>query len=162
MLTGDALVDTLNGGAGSDTLDGGLGNDTLVGGAGDDTYTANNGDVLTEAAGGSTDSVHGQTIRHTRAANLENLTFTGVGDFSGTGNASNNVITGGGGIDTLSGAGGSDTLIGGQGNDVMNGGSGEDLFMLGEDFGADTIIGFDANPTGGQDQVGRLRAWDRC
>ena len=153
MLTGDALVNTLNGGAGSDTLDGGLGNDTLVGGAGDDTYSANNGDVLTEAAGGGTDSVFTASNTFTLAANLENLTFTGVGDFSGTGNASNNVITGGGGIDTLSGAGGSDTLIGGQGNDVMNGGSGEDLFMLGEDFGADTIIGFDANPTGGQDRL---------
>ena len=31
----------------------------------------------------------------TLAANVENLTFTGVGNFTGTGNGSNNVITGG-------------------------------------------------------------------
>ena len=33
----------------------------------------------------------------------------------------------------------------------MNGGAGNDTFVFGPGFGADTINGFDANPTGGQD-----------
>ena len=45
-------------------------------------------------------------------ANVENLVYTGVGDFTGTGNALNNTITGAGGDDTLSGRGGNDTLNG--------------------------------------------------
>ncbi len=45
-------------------------------------------------------------------ANVENLTYTGVDadPFVGTGNALNNVITGGDLADTLSGLGGNDTL----------------------------------------------------
>ena len=150
-LTGDALVNILNGGAGNDTLDGGLGNDTLVGGGGDDTYFANTGDILTEAAGSGIDSVFTASSTFTLAANVENLTFAGVGDFTGSGNGSNNIIAGGDGVDALSGGGGNDTLIGGVGNDSMNGGTGNDVFAFGLGFGDDTISGFDANPTGGQD-----------
>ena len=168
-LIGDALVNNLNGGVGNDTLDGGLGNDTLVGGLGDDTYIANQGDTLTEAAGGGTDSVFTASNAFTLANNVENLTFTGVGNFTGTGNGVDNVITGGSGIDVLSGGGGADTLIGnggvnsltggagndiligGAGNDVMNGGTDNDTFVFAAGFGNDTISGFDANPTGGQD-----------
>ena len=147
-LTGDGLVNNLNGGAGNDTLDGGLGNDTLVGGQGDDTYFANNGDILNEGAGAGSgvDSVFTASNTFTLAANVENLTFTGVGNFAGTGNASNNVITGGAGNDALNGAGGADTLIGGAGNDVMNGGAGNDMFVFAAGFGNDIISGFDANP----------------
>ena len=168
-LTGDGLVNNLNGGAGNDALDGGLGNDTLNGGAGNDTYFANAGDILTEAAAGGTDSVFTNSATFTLAANVENLTFTGAGGFTGTGNGVNNIITGGAGIDVLSGAGGldtligdggvdsldggagNDTLIGGAGNDIMNGGIGNDTFVFAAGFGDDVITGFDANPTGGQD-----------
>jgi Ca2+-binding RTX toxin-like protein len=105
----------------------------------------------------------------TLAANVENLTFTGVGGFTGTGNGSDNVITGGSGIDVLSGGGGADTLIGnggvdsltggagadiligGAGNDVMNGGTENDTFVFAAGFGNDTISQFDANATRGQD-----------
>ena len=60
-------------------------------------------------------------------------------------------LNGAGGNDTLNGDGGDDVLIGGLGNDAMNGGSGNDTFVFAAGFGNDTISGFDANPTGGQD-----------
>jgi Ca2+-binding RTX toxin-like protein len=72
-----------------------------------------------------------------------NLTVTGTG--------AANVLNGAGGNDTINGNGGNDTISGGAGNDVMNGGAGNDIFVFGADFGADTIRGFDANPSGGQD-----------
>lgn len=58
---------------------------------------------------------------------------------------------GAGGNDTLTGGAGDDILIGGLGNDNMTGGTGNDRFVFAAAFGADTINGFDANPTGGQD-----------
>jgi Ca2+-binding RTX toxin-like protein len=171
-LTGSAGVNTLNGGAGNDTLDGGLANDTLVGGAGDDTYIANQGDTITEGAGGGTDTVLTASTTFTLANNVENLIFTGAGNFTGTGNGQANTIAGSGGTDVLSGAGGDDTLIGnggvdslsggagndtlvgGAGNDIMNGGAGNDTFVFGPGFGNDIVSnsgggGFDANPAGG-------------
>jgi Ca2+-binding RTX toxin-like protein len=170
-LTGGAGVNALNGGAGNDTLDGGAGNDTLTGGSGNDTYIANQGDTIVEAAGGGTDTVQTASNNFTLANNVENLTFTGAGNFTGNGNGSDNVITGGNGNDTLSGAGGNDTLIGGggsdslvggagddilvggAGNDTMNGGTGNDSFVFAAGFGNDTINQFDANPAGGQDHI---------
>jgi Ca2+-binding RTX toxin-like protein len=73
---------------------------------------------------------------YTLGGNLENLAFTGSGDFTGTGNALDNVITGDAGNDTLNGGDGSDTLIGGDGNDILNGGAamyggpGDDVYMV--------------------------------
>ena len=48
-------------------------------------------------------------------ANVENLTYTGVDadQFVGTGNALNNIISGGDLADTLSGLAGNDTLTAG-------------------------------------------------
>jgi Ca2+-binding RTX toxin-like protein len=150
-LVGDSLVNNLNGGAGNDILDGGLGNDTLVGGLGDDTYIANNGDIITEAAGAGTDTVLTDSAAFTLATNVENLTFIGAGNFTGTGNGSSNVITGGSGADVLNGGGGDDRMIGGSGNDIMDGGTGNDTFVFASGFGTDVISSFDANPVGGQD-----------
>jgi serralysin len=117
--TGNTLANTIRGGAGNDTLDGGLGIDTLIGGAGDDTYKVDQaGDVVTEAAAAGTDTVQSTAHAYTLSANVENLTFTGSGDFAGTGNTLVNTITGGAGNDTLNGGTGADTLIGGGGNDI--------------------------------------------
>mgnify|MGYP006270568781 CR=1 FL=1 len=59
-------------------------------------------------------------------AQLFNLTLSGFGNSSGTGNASDNTIVGNGGNNVLSGLGGNDELIGGGGNDTLDGGAGFD------------------------------------
>ncbi|WP_088342699.1 MULTISPECIES: peroxidase family protein [Rhodomicrobium] len=166
-----ANIENVTGGSGDDTLAGNLNANRLAGGAGNDTYYADAGDTVTEAANAGVDSVFTASSAYTLSANVENLSFTGTGAFAATGNGLANVITGGGGNDVLSGGGGADTLnggdgadtlngdggndvlIGGLGDDVLNGGAGNDMFVFGPGFGADTIIGFDANPAGGQDLI---------
>ncbi|WP_085706162.1 peroxidase family protein [Pseudomonas sp. B8(2017)] len=159
---GNTLDNTMFGGAGNDLLNGGAGADRLVGGLGNDTYVVDNaGDVLTEAVGGGTDTVRTTLTSYTLGANIENLTYTGVGNFSGTGNTQANFITGGSGndsldgglgndilnggagSDTLFGGGGNDTLLGGSGNDFLNGAAGDDTVNGGA--GDDTMMATDGN-----------------
>jgi len=119
--------DSYNGNGGTDTYDlsGLLTGATINLGAG----TATGGDTLT---------------------NIENVIGSqGIDTITGTGTA--NVLDGQGGADTINAGGGADTVIGGAGNDIMNGGADNDTFVFAAGFGADTINGFDANPTGGQD-----------
>lgn len=133
VLTGGSGNDTLNGGDGDDTLNGGAGTDTMVGGLGNDTYKVDAAsDVVTEAANGGTDTIQTALAIFSMAAiaNVENMTFTGTGAFSGTGNALANSITGGAGNDTLSGGDGNDSLNGGVGDDTMIGGLGNDIFRV--------------------------------
>ncbi len=140
--TGNTLANVITGGAGNDTLDGGGGADTLIGGAGSDTYMVNNtGVTITEAAGGGTDTVLTSLATYTLGANLENLTYTGAGNFTGTGNTDANVITGGAGNDTLSDGGGTgiDTLIGGAGNDTYNVSVAGDIITEAAGGGTDTV-----------------------
>ncbi|MFN4014604.1 MAG: hypothetical protein ACK4JB_04685 [Reyranella sp.] len=141
-LTGNGAANTLTGGDGNDTLDGGAGVDTLVGGAGDDTYVVDDTDVVTEVSGGGIDTVRTTRASYTLGANVENLLFTGVGDFAGTGNALDNAITGGAG---------NDTIVGGAGNDTLNGGLGTDTVSY-----AGTATGVTANLAiaGAQNTVG--------
>lgn len=141
-IQGGAGNDIVTGGQGNDTLAGGAGIDTLSGGLGNDVYVIDSvGDVIiegvvTDVLGAvvidpltllptpelvqgidridttlATYSLNGQTV-------IENLKFIGTGTFTGTGNALNNVITGGDGNDTLNGGGGADTMVGGLGNDT--------------------------------------------
>ena len=159
-FTSIAGIENVTGGSGSDALTGAAGvTNTLTGGAGNDTFFVHDDntdnlvnpitDTVSEANGvtGGIDEVRSFANAYTITdADVENLTFVGVGNFAGTGNASANVITGGVGIDALSGGGGADTLIGGTGNDVMNGGTGNDMFVFAAGFGNDIISGFDANP----------------
>jgi VCBS repeat-containing protein len=129
LLIGDAGDNVLSGGLGRDVLLGMEGNDTLIGGTGvanqlqggvgDDTYILSVYDTIVELADEGIDTVITAVLaNYTLGANLENLTYTGTGNFAGTGNALDNVITGGVGNDTLKGGGGNDTLIGGAGNDL--------------------------------------------
>ncbi|MCP2020377.1 peroxidase family protein [Pseudomonas laurylsulfatiphila] len=130
ILNGGDGNDTLIGGAGNDVITGGAGNDAMVGGAGNDTFRVDSvGDLVTEAAGEGSDSVQTTLASYTLGANVEHLLYLGAGNFTGTGNALNNVITGGVGNDTLNGGDGNDTLMGGAGNDVLTGGAGNDAMV---------------------------------
>ncbi|MHA4870659.1 Ig-like domain-containing protein [Duganella sp. PWIR1] len=131
---------TLNGQAGNDTLDGGGGKDTLIGGAGDDTYYVNDaGVVITEAAGGGTDTVVTSITGLTLAANVENLVLADGPGLQGIGNALNNLITGGSGNDTLNGGAGADTLAGGAGNDAYVVDVAGDVVQEGAGGGSDEV-----------------------
>lgn len=165
---GDDLVgglgdDLLVGGTGNDDLDnrlnaalddfeGAIGADTMVGGVGDDTYGVDDLlDVVVEAAGEGTDTVETFLAELSIAAmaNVENLAFLGAdaSQFVGTGNAGNNIITGGDLADTLSGLAGNDTLNGGLGADTMIGGEGNDVYEVDEagdvvtETSADLLVG---------------------
>ncbi|OXR31000.1 heme peroxidase [Pseudomonas jessenii] len=169
-LNGGAGNDTLLGGSGNDVIDGAVGADRMEGGVGNDTFRVDSAaDAVVEVAGSGEDSVQTSLNSYTLGADAEHLLFTGVGNFVGTGNASNNVMTAGVGNDTLNGAGGNDTLLGGlgddnldggagndsvaggAGNDTMNAASGNDIFVFGAGFGNDRILGFDTDAAGGQD-----------
>ncbi|MBB2699252.1 UNVERIFIED_ORG: Ca2+-binding RTX toxin-like protein, partial [Rhizobium esperanzae] len=119
VITGGGAADTLSGGAGDDTLDGWAGADTLIGGVGNDTYIINNAGVLvTEAANGGIDTVRTTLANYVLGSNVDNLTYTGMAAFTGTGNSLANTIKGGAGADTLDGKAGADILIGGVGDDT--------------------------------------------
>ncbi len=139
-ISGGDLNDTLRGLAGNDTLNGGLGADTMEGGAGNDTYIVDDvGDVVNESTGlpADIDTVQ-SSVDYVLAAGIENLQLNGAA-VQGSGNASNNTITGNNNANLLFGAGGNDTLVGDDGNDVLDGGDGNDTLNGGDDN--DTIIG---------------------
>jgi Ca2+-binding RTX toxin-like protein len=135
------LVDVVETGtAGNDVIAGGAGGDLLSGGAGNDTYIVNaTGDTVIEATSQGTDLVQASLSGYTLAANVENLTYVGTGNFVGTGNILNNIIASAGGNDTLRGGSGNDTITAGAGNDLVYGDAGVDLIRGGD--GKDTIRG---------------------
>jgi Ca2+-binding RTX toxin-like protein len=144
---------TGNGNSLDNIISGGAGADTLSGGAGNDVYFVGAGDVVNEQAGGGTDSIRTTLNTYTLGANVENLTFLGSGNFTGTGNALDNVISGGIGNDTLDGGAGSDILIGGLGTDTLRGGVGNDFYFV--DNVPDVVVRW-AKPEG--HRFGQVRA----
>ncbi|MGO8256542.1 rhizobiocin, partial [Rhizobium leguminosarum bv. viciae] len=121
---------------------GGAGNDTLDGGAGNDTYVVDSAsDVIKEAVGAGTDEIRTALAAYSIAAlvNVENLTYTGSANFTGTGNVLDNTITGGIGNDTLNGGGGADTLIGSAGDDTYIVDHAGDIVTEAADAGTDTV-----------------------
>jgi Ca2+-binding RTX toxin-like protein len=71
-------------------------------------------------------------------ASANNLTLTGAGAMSLTGNSGDNVLTGNTGNNVLTGLAGNDTLSGGAGNDTLSGGAGTNVLDGGP--GVDTAV----------------------
>ena len=191
--TGNTNANTIRGNSGNNILDGkGItsymgSNDQLIGGAGNDTYIVSvvgaffNTTIITENLNEGTDTVQYSSTdsfgNYTLGDNLENLILTGTGDFSGTGNSLNNVITGNSGNNFLDGGVGVDTVnysnataavIVSLSTDYLNtppnsatGGGGSDNLsnfenVIGSNFN-DTLIGSSGNNTltgaGGKDTL---------
>ncbi|WP_460894891.1 peroxidase family protein, partial [Ramlibacter monticola] len=141
-----AHIENVIGGSGNDTLTDQAGvTNTLTGGGGNDTFFVHEtADVASEGANGGIDEVRSFASSYVLSnVNVENLTYVGAGNFTGTGNARDNTVSGGAGNDTLSGQGGNDTLNGGGGTDSLDGGIGNDT--LNGDDGNDTLTGGSGN-----------------
>lgn len=151
---GNELANRLTGGSGGDDLFGRAGNDILIGGEGtantllgqegDDIYIVGaTGDTVIEFAGEGADEVQTWLLNFVLRDNVERLTYSGAGDFTGIGSSDDNRIAGGNGADFLSGLAGGDTLIGGNGSDQLLGGDGSDRFIYnGGETGLDRILDF--------------------
>ncbi|MCF1462406.1 calcium-binding protein [Agrobacterium vitis] len=110
---------------------------TLLGGLGDDTYDiGSSASTITENADAGTDLVKTSSASYTLGDNLENLTYTGTANFTGSGNSADNVLTGGAGDDVLDGSTGNDALYGGEGSDV---------FVFNASYGNDVVFDFQAS-----------------
>ena len=125
IITG-AGNDCIVGGAGNDTFDSGTGLDTMQGGAGSDLYYVRNANdkIIESADVGSVDEVRSYANRFNLSTNgqsVEILTFVGSGAFTGVGNDTDNLITGGSSDDSLVGGGGNDTFVWTGGNDSIDG-----------------------------------------
>ena len=125
VINSGKIIGNVDLGEGNNIYDGRGGSilGTVMGGMGDDTYQ------MTKMYGiadlGGTDTIIAQ-FGLTLAVGFENLTLLGYGNFTGSGNAGNNVIIGNHGSNTLNGLEGADRLQGGKGNDTLNGGTGND------------------------------------
>ena len=180
-ITGSAGADVIVGNGGDDTLNGNGGNDTFrVNGTTDgvDNVTGAGGtDTILAVAAGTTiglsgiatvETVSGGALANVRIVgsgnpdtlNFNGVTLTGIVDIDGlggadtlTGSAAADTMFGSAGTDTINGGGANDVITGGNGNDALNGQAGLNRFVYAAGFGADTITGFDANATGGQDTM---------
>ncbi|AUM71305.1 hypothetical protein C0J56_22300 [Pseudomonas fluorescens] len=121
---GDAFnnIEVLTGSAQGDVFTFNSGSVTINGGAGNDVYVINgSGSIgVGELAGGGDDEIRTNQASAVLSAEVERLTYTGAANFTGRGNAGDNIITGGAGNDLLIGGAGADQLIGGAGIDTVS------------------------------------------
>jgi trimeric autotransporter adhesin len=130
QIFGDDGDDFLSGGIDNDILDGGTGADTMMGSYGSDTYFVDNaGDKTIDYVVTGIDTVI-SSVSYALVGTIDNLTFTGVMNLDGTGNAYANILTGNAATNTLIGLDGNDTLDGGAGDDTMLGGNGSDTYVV--------------------------------
>jgi len=158
ILSGDAGVDTLNGGGHSDRLSGGSGNDRLLGNDGQDTLDGGPGDdVLTGGPGTDTfrssdTAADGADVMNGDGSDISTyasrtapvtVTLDGVANDGAAGEGDNNIgiinLIGGSGRDVLTGDAGTSIINGGPGNDVLEGAAGSDF--LNGDAGDDILSG---------------------
>ncbi len=129
-LTGNNLANVITANSGNDTLIAGTGLATLIGGAGNNTFIINKvGDVITKAVN-SGNNTELTSVSATLAANVQNLTGTGTGALTLTGNNLTNVITANGSANRLVAGNGTATLVSGAGNDTLVGGTGTNTFVV--------------------------------
>ena len=115
--TGNALANTITGNDAANTLTAIGGGDTLIGMGGNDSYLlSGTGDLVSELAGGGTDTVTAG-FDYVLTDHVERLIMTGAA-VAGTGNAEANEIFGTDGDNLIDGMGGADILEGGAGNDT--------------------------------------------
>lgn len=132
----DSYLTTMSGTGGADILSGVGGSFLLKGGKGDDIYIVDDAsDQIEERRGAGNDSVL-SSVDWTLGDELENLTLTGTGDLSGTGNALDNQLTGNSGDNLLTGGDGDDTIFGGGGSDTLLGGTGTDIAVFESGIGS--------------------------
>ena len=140
ILNGTSINDVINGLAGNDILNGNAGFDILAGGADDDIYVVDTTtDIIVEQFNDGTDTLQSSVTQSGLAANIENLTLTGIAAINGTGNSLNNTLTGNSAANTLSGGAGVDILIGGSGNDLYIVDTATDTIIELPDAGTDTV-----------------------
>lgn len=161
-LFGGTGTDEVFGGRGTDLLDGGDGRDALSGGADDDRLFGR-ADADRLDGGSGNDRLRGDAGRDRLVGGHgDDDLFGGRDADEAFGGRGTDLLDGGGGHDTLSGGAdddrlfgqdGRDILTGGLGNDWLVGGSDNDTFVFTASFGDDRIVGFDADPHGGQDRI---------
>ena len=155
-LTGSGSADKLVGGTGNDVLNGGAGQDQLVGGAGSDLLLGDGSFRPRFAADGS---YAGWTLSNSSGifGILANAGSTELNYDDGQasadiihGGGGNDMAWGGQGNDLIFGEAGDDWLVGASGSDVLDGGDGNDLLTGEADgfagpSGNDILIGGKGN-----------------